>query len=56
MYSRKLIRYFYKYNLLCKYNIKFHTTKLSDVELPNVSEYTITDSVSGNKIENIGEK
>ena len=39
-----------------KYNIKFHTTKLSDVELPNVSEYTITDSVSGNKIENIGEK
>ena len=37
-----------------KYDIKFHTTKLSDIELPNVSEYVIVDNVSGNKIENIG--
>ncbi len=36
-----------------KYDIKFHTTKLSDIELPNITEYTIIDNASGNKIENI---
>ena len=36
-----------------KYHIKFHTTKLKDVELPNITDYTITDNKSRDAIENI---
>ena len=39
-----------------KYDIKFHTTKLSDVELPNITDYKITDNATGKTIENINQK
>ena len=34
-----------------KYDIKFHSTKLKDVELPDISEYTVTDSSTGETVE-----
>lgn len=34
-----------------KYDIKFHTTKLKDVELPDISEYTVIDDSTEDKVE-----
>lgn len=34
-----------------KYNISFHTTKLKDIELPDITEYTVIDETNGNKID-----
>ena len=39
-----------------KYDIKFHTTKLSDVELPNITDYKITANATGKTLENINQK
>lgn len=34
-----------------KYDIKFHTTKLKDVELPDISEYTVVDDSTEDEVE-----
>lgn len=34
-----------------KYDIKFHSTRLKDVELPDISEYTVTEAATGETVE-----
>lgn len=34
-----------------KYDIKFHVTKLKDIELPDFSEYTVINSTTAEKVE-----
>lgn len=34
-----------------KYDIKFHATKLKDLELPDVSDYTVIDGATGEEVD-----
>lgn len=34
-----------------KYDLKFHSTQLRDVKLPDISEYTVIDSSTGEEVE-----